>query len=226
MCALQLLLDLASDDRMGRDDFLPGATNAAALSAVDGWQRWPSGRMLICGPAGSGRTHLAALWAGEARARRLSGHTLKRPDWAPAYAVDDADGVAGGPDREEALFHLLNRAEADGAALLMTAQDTPGTWGLALPDLESRLLACPVARLDRPDDALLRMTLVKLCDERQLAIDEATLEFLLARMDRSLSFARRVVAALDHAALRLRKRVTRTMAADILATLQGPAPCR
>lgn len=224
MCALQLLLDLAADDRMGRDDFLPGATNAAALEVIDHWRDWPDARMLLCGPEGSGRTHLAAMWAAENAARRLSGATLSLPAWAPAYAIDDADAVAGAPEREEALFHLLNRARAEGAALLLTARDTPGTWGLTLPDLKSRLLACAVTFLDRPDDTLLRMTLVKLCDERQLALDEATLDFLMARMDRSLSFARRVVAALDHAALSRQKRVSRTMAADILAHLRSQ-PC-
>jgi chromosomal replication initiation ATPase DnaA len=220
MGARQLVLDLDTGPRLGREDFMPSQANAAALEAVDGWQEWPDLRMILAGPGGSGRTHLAAIWAADAGAAHLSGHTLALPEPARAYAVDDADAAAGNAAREEALFHLLNRAAAQRAPVLMTARDTPGTWGIALPDLNSRLLACAVTRLDRPDDTLLYMTLVKLGDERQLALDTATLDFLLARMDRSLSSAHRVIAALDHAAVSRQKRVSRALAAEVLAQMQ------
>ena len=212
----QLPLDLALPPRMGREDFLPAAPNATALAAIDTTPLWPQGRLLLHGPRGSGRTHLAAIWAAESRAARLSGATLALPEPAPAYAVDDADAVAGDPAREEALFHLMNRALAEGAPLLLTARDTPGTWGLALPDLQSRLLAMSTARLERPDDALLRMVLVKLFDERQIDVGEDTLAYLLRRIDRSLGAARDVVAALDRAALSRHRRVSRALACDIL----------
>jgi len=154
----------------------------------------------------------------------LRGDGFTRPDPAPAYAVDDADAVAGDPLAEEALFHLLNRAAADGATVLLTARDVPGTWGIALPDLDSRLRACPVVRMHRPDDDLLAMALVKLCDDRQLALDEPVLRYLVARLDRSLAAAARIVDALDRAALNRQKRVSRPMAADILAQMKH-TPC-
>ena len=215
----QLLLDLVPDPRLGRADFMVSPSNEAAFAAIDLWMDWPGRRMLITGPAGAGRTHLAAIWAAERGVPLVRGAGFTRPDPAPAYALDDADAVAGDPAAEEALFHLINRADADGAPLLMTARDMPGTWGVALPDLDSRLRACPVTRMDRPDDHLLAMALVKLCDERQLALDDHVLRFIVARLDRSLSAAARVVAALDAAAVHRQKRVSRPMAADVLAQM-------
>lgn len=216
----QLVLDLGAAPRMGREDFMQTEGNAAALQAVDSWPDWPERRMILAGPSGSGRSHLAAIWQTETRAAALSGLTLKLPEQAAAYAIDDADAVAGEPRREEALFHLLNRALAEGAPVLMTARDTPGTWGIALPDLQSRLLACAVTHLDRPDDTLLCMSLVKLGEERQLMLDPGTVDYLVARMDRSVSFAHRIVDALDYEAYSRQKRVSRTMAAEVLANLQ------
>lgn len=215
----QLLLDLAPDPRLGRADFMVSSSNATALAAIDRWADWPGGRMLVTGPAGAGRTHLAAIWAAERGVALLHGAGFARPDPAPAYALDDADAVAGDPAAEEALFHLINRADADATPVLLTARDMPGTWGIALPDLDSRLRACPVTRMDRPDDLLLTMAMVKLCDDRQLALDDHVLRFVVARMDRSLSMAAQIVAALDQAAVNRQKRVSRPMAAEVLAQM-------
>lgn len=220
----QLTLDLAPGPRFGRADFMVTAANADALAIADAVSDWPSGRMVVAGPAGAGRTHLAAIWAAERGVPLMRGAGFIRPDPAPAYALDDADAVAGDPVAEEALFHLLNRIDADAAPLLMTARDVPGTWGITLPDLDSRLRACPVTRMQRPDDDLLTMALVKLCDDRQLALDDHVLRFVVARMDRSLAAAAQIVDALDHAALNRQKRVSRPMAADILARMKH-SPC-
>lgn len=226
MIPRQLVLDLPAAQGMTRADFLPADSNRAALEAVDGWRDWPGGRLLLRGPAGSGRTHLAAIWAQDSGALWLPGATLALPPLPEpgatpprAYAVDDADSVAGDPAREEALFHLLSRAQSDGAAVLMTAGAAPGAWGLGLPDLESRLTACPVALLDRPDDDLIRMALVKLFDDRQLLVSPESVAYLVPRIDRSLAAARGVVEALDRAALSRHKSVSRALAAEILAGL-------
>ncbi|MCA8884358.1 MAG: chromosomal replication initiator DnaA [Rhodobacteraceae bacterium] len=205
---------------MTRADFLPAGCNADALAAVDRWHDWPDRRLLLCGPRGCGRTHLGRIWAADTQAPVLNGARLDSlPEPAPAYLVDDAHCVAGVAAREEALFHLYNRAEADAAPLMLTAPDTPGTWGVALPDLSSRLQTFAVTRLAAPDDELLYMVLIKLFDDRQLSVSPETVKFLTRRIDRSLRNAVQVVQALDHAALTLQKRISRAMAADVLAGL-------
>ncbi|MCA8880187.1 MAG: chromosomal replication initiator DnaA [Rhodobacteraceae bacterium] len=227
MTERQLPLDLAVPPRLSRADFLPAPANTAALAAVDAWRDWPGGRLLLRGTPGSGRTHLAAIWAAETGAVWLSGATLALPPLragrpAPrAYAVDDADQVAGDRPREVALFHLISRAQSDGAALLLTGSGAPGAWGITLPDLESRLQATAVAQLDRPDDDLIRMVLVKLFDERQVPVSVETVDYLVRRIDRSLAAAGAVVEALDRAALSRQKRISRTLAAEILAAPDG-----
>ena len=83
-------------------------------------------------------------------------------------------------------------------------------------DLNSRLRAVPVVALEPPDDPLLRALIVKLCTDRQLAIDEGTVSYLVTRIERSFAAARAVVARLDAAALRLRRPLTRALAAELL----------
>lgn len=209
---------------MGRRDFFVSPANAVALAMVDGWRDWPGGKLVLAAPRGAGKTHLASIWAAEAGALIL--HKADLLDSSP-YAlavwgrivVEDADDVAGDREAETALLHLFNMITQGDGRLLLTAAAEPARWPLALPDLASRLSAVPVARLSRPDDELLTAVLTKQFADRQIAVSPQVVDWLVARMTRSLGFARRLVAALDAAALAEGRAVTRALAAGVLDSL-------
>jgi len=204
--ARQRTLDLALPVAMAREDFFVAPANAAALALVEGWARWPEGKLLVVGPEGSGKTHLARLWAAESggcvvAAPALAAAELAALATAGRVAVDDAGAVAGDGGRERALLHLHNMlAEADGRLLLLDRRPARA-WGIGLPDLASRIEAAALARLGPPDDRLLAAVLVKLFADRQLAVAAGLVPYLVARMERSLAAAGRLVAALDALAL-------------------------
>lgn len=206
---------------MTRAEFFVSPANALALAALDGWQAWPGGKMLLMGPPGAGKTHLAQIWATETGAVLVPGAGLADAD-LPALAaagrvvVEDTVSVAGNPQGEAALFHLHNLLAQTGGALLLTADTPPRDWGLALPDLLSRMQAAPVTQIEAPDDVLLSAVLVKLFADRQLAVAPNLIPYLVARMPRSVGAARELVAALDAAALAQGRPVTRSLAAGLL----------
>ena len=216
----QLAFDLPSRPAMGRDSFFISPANALALAALDGWQGWPGGRMLLTGPAGAGKTHLAHVWVAETGAVIAAATGLKQAD-LPGFAdhgpvvVENADRLADQGD-EIALLHLHNLLAAQGAALLLTSTLPVRDWGLTLPDLASRLQAVAVTRLNPPDDVLLSAVLAKLFRDRQIAVAPTLIPYLLARMDRSFAAARDLVAALDALALAEGRPVTRALAAALL----------
>ena len=104
------------------------------------------------------------------------------------------------------------------AFLLITAPHRAGRLADRLPDLASRLRALPVVTLAAPDDAMLRAVLVKLFADRQLAVDDGLIGFLMVRIERSFAAARSIVAALDREALRRQRPVTRALAGEILGS--------
>lgn len=216
----QLAFDLPVAETFRREDFFVSPTNAPALAAVEAWRAWPGGKMLIVGPRGSGKTHLAHLWAQETGATLVRAAALAEAD-IPSLtaggpvAVEDAEAVAGSRAGEAAFFHLHNIV-TQGAALLVTAATPPRDWGLRLPDLASRLQAASLTRLDAPDDALLSAVLVKLFADRQIAVPPNLIPYMVQRMERSLNTARKLVAALDAVSLAQGRPVTRQLAADIL----------
>ncbi|WP_264473768.1 chromosomal replication initiator DnaA [Rhodobacter sp. Har01] len=205
---------------MRREDFVVTPANALALAQIDGWRAWPDGRMLLAGPPGAGKSHLAAIWAAETGAARIAAADLAAADLPvlaarPAVAVEDAEVLAQDPAGEAALLHLHNLLAGQGH-LLVTAAMPPRDWGIALPDLLSRLQAMPLVRLDPPDDALLSAVLVKLFADRQLAVSATLIPWLIARMPRSIGAARALVAALDARALAAGRAINPRLAAEIL----------
>ena len=219
----QLPLALPPLERHSRGDFLVTGANRLALAAIEGWRDWPSGKMLLIGPRGAGKTHLSAIWAAETGAARVTGADLTPADAgrlarAGAVLVEDAEALAGREGRERALFHLHNLLSLSGR-LLVTAASPPRDWGLHLPDLLSRMQATALTRIEPPDDALLQGVLAKLFADRQIEVTPALLSFLVARMPRSIGAARRLVAAIDGRALAVRRPVGIRLAADVLAEL-------
>jgi chromosomal replication initiation ATPase DnaA len=219
----QLTFDLITRNTLTRADFFVSASNAQALAALDGWPGWPGGKLVLAGPPGAGRSHLARIWAADTGARLVQGATLADTELpalaeAGAVAVDDADNVAGHPEAERALFHLHNLMAGSGR-LLLTARRAPRDWGLGLADLASRLEAAALARIEPADDPLLSAVLVKLFADRQIAVTPALISYLVPRLHRSVEAARNMVAQLDSAALSAGRPVTRALAAEILDRL-------
>jgi chromosomal replication initiation ATPase DnaA len=216
----QLVLDLPVEARFGREDFLVGDSNRDAFRLIERWPDWSDTVLQLAGPSGSGKSHLAAIWAERADARTVQAAAISMasvPDLAQAAALVIED-IDRGPLDEPALFHLVNRAREARTSILFTAARLLDPALIATADLLSRLRRAPLVALGPPDDTLLRAVFVKLFGDRQLVVDPNVVEYLVVRIERSLARAADVVSALDREALRRSRRITRAIAAEVLGT--------
>lgn len=213
----QLVLALDHAISFAREDFLEGPSNAKALALIDRWPDWPARLVALVGPEGSGKSHLASIWAQRSGARILSAKLLGETDLPSAFATGalvvedlDAEGL-----EERALFHLINLAREEQADVLFTARVAPSSFAVRIRDLASRLRALPVVSLAAPEDSLLRALIVKLAADRQLAVDASLVNYLATRIERSFASVRSAVERLDEEALRQHRPVTRALAAEL-----------
>ncbi|RWX75836.1 hypothetical protein EPK99_19340 [Neorhizobium lilium] len=213
----QLPLQFAHDPARSRDDLLVSERLAAAVSVVDDWPSWPSPVVILAGPVGSGKSHLAHIWRERSGATEI--HPLQGSDasvTAAAGPVLFEDAERRGFDETE-LFHVINSVRQNGHTLLMTSRMWPISWPVALPDLKSRLKAATVVEIGEPDEDLLAQVIVKLFSDRQLYIDDKLVLYIVNRMERSLGAAQTIVERLDRLALGRGTRITRALAAEVLS---------
>lgn len=188
-------------------------TNGEAVRALDAWPDWPGHALVLVGPEGSGKSHLAQSWARASDAVVFErGMALADLEGRPVL-VEDIDRRR---DRDEMLFHLINMAGVKGGGLLLTARKPPIQWKTELPDLRSRLNALTVAQIGAPDDALLRQVLEKFFRERSIRPGEDVYEYLLRRIERSIPAAHDVVRRLDEAADEQQRGISRVLAREVL----------
>lgn len=218
----QLPLEFDHDPASSRDDLIVSDRLSAAVAIVDRWPDWPSPVVILAGPTGAGKSHLAAIWADRAGARAVD---ATRPDPAVLETAARAPVLVEDIDRagfdETALFHLINAVREHGSALLITTRLWPAAWKVTLPDLASRLKAATVVEIAEPDEELLALVMVKLFADRQLVVDDRIISFLVARMERSLAAARRIVARLDQLALARGSKISRALAAEVMAEMEA-----
>lgn len=215
----QLVLDLPHRSALGAEDFLVSDCNAAAVAMIDGWPDWPSSVVAVAGPPGSGKSHLVNVWRTKSGAERLeapsvSENTIGRLESARALAIEHLEQGIGD---ERVLFHLLNLVREHKLSMLLTSRAPAGELPVTLPDLRSRLRALPFISIDPPDEALLRAVLVKHFMDRQLVVEPHVIGYIALHMERSMEAAATVVAEIDRAALASHRKISRALAAEILA---------
>jgi chromosomal replication initiation ATPase DnaA len=218
----QLPLEFGFPPSFAAADFLVSACNQNAFAWVEHWPHWNGPALAIWGPPGCGKTHLAHVWQARADAALIEAQRLPGADPArllPASGACVVDGIATAgfdAEGERTLLHLYNMIVERRGYLMLCAEMPPARWTLHLPDLRSRVLAAPVVTIEPPDDGLLESLLAKLFADRQLTVDRGTIIYIVTRMERSFDAARRLVDAIDRAALSQQRRPTLALVREVL----------
>jgi chromosomal replication initiation ATPase DnaA len=211
----QLILPLETRPALGREDFIVAPGNREAVAFVDAFPNWPAPAAALIGPAGSGKSHLAAAWAKRANAeiveaQGLNTDFLKRDPGS--VVIENIFATDADATRDRILFALLER----GGAVLFTAREPPSLWQATLPDLTSRYRAMLSFALWEPDDALLGALARKLFADRQVQVPDAVIAQMSRAIERSPAAVHAFVARADAKALSEKRPITVALVREIL----------
>lgn len=192
----QIPLNLRPEARHSFANFHVTPGNQAAVALLRARERWPSAAVLILGPTGSGKTHLGRAWQDKTKGEFID----------DAHVVDETD-----------LFDAINRALAGQISGLVLASDqAPTAWGVAMPDLKSRLNAMPTLTLAEHDEASLEPILRELFSQAGRAVGQDVVSFILRKTERSVDVLRDLVLELDVAAGSKKADLTKAFVAKYL----------
>jgi chromosomal replication initiation ATPase DnaA len=180
--------------------------NRDAWDLLTRWESWPGRTLVLVGPSGSGKSHMAAAWLSKISATH-----------AGALVLDDAEHYGD----DAALAFLLDQVRDGGGPALLIGRRPPSAWVTQLPDLHSRLLALPVATVGEPDEQLLRGVLERLCKVRFIKLSDEAGAYLARHMDRSFEAAHALVDRLDKEHTLASRPVSVKVAARALRALEG-----
>ncbi len=216
--AAQLVLPLPRHPpRYDRDAFLIAPTNDAAWRAAEAWLASADPSLIICGPPGSGKTHLATILA------ENDGWFIDWPDEAATPPPDAKIAIIDRlPADDPRLFlSMLEELTSAGLRTVLVGRGHPGEWAMGFQDLRTRLEAIPRASLDQPDEALLRAVISKAFGDRQIAVDAAVVEYAAPRLPRTFAAALAFVERADEEAARRKKKITVALAKEIVTAFEA-----
>lgn len=211
----QLVFEWPRDTALRPEDFFVSDANRVAADLIQTPDAWPDGKLVLTGPEGCGKSHLARVFQVNTDAMIVQAADLPdtlRPNGA--LVVEDMSALP--VNREETMFHLHNHMASANLPLLMTDRTAPARWDIALADLASRMQATTPVGIEDPDDMLLQVLIMKLFADRQVIPPASVVQFLSTRIERSYVAAQDIVARLDHAALVDKKPASVKMATALL----------
>jgi DnaA family protein len=182
----------------------------------------------LCGPAGSGKTHLLQATCAAASEQMRSGYVpladvarlgvgvLEGLPQLQCLCLDDVDRVVGELEWERGIFALLTELQESGGSLLLSAQVPPVLVDWALPDLGSRCAAATVFQLRVLDEDEQQAALQLRARLRGFELPQETLQWLRRRFPRDMRTLYELLDTLDEAALAAQRRLTVPFIREVL----------
>lgn len=205
----QLILDLRSIPSMGRNDYFVSDVNKEAVIWLDDWPNWTTFGFIVCGPLGSGKSHLAQVLKTLSNgciieAKDVSDQNIDQLSEKKCLIIENIELFTS----ETLLFHLYNMLLENKNNLMITSKLNMSQISFKLPDLKSRLLSLPQVNLGFPDDRLLKNLLIKQFLDKGILVEMDVIDYLIKRIDRSFEAISKLVSKIDFKSLEKAKKIT------------------
>ena len=204
----QLLPNFDFSKNYKKDDFFVSKSNFFAFNLLDTWPKWEKNIINVCGEKYSGKTHLSEIFLNKNKGKILDSkkfifneaHNLK------IYQNIILEDFNNDID-EESIFSLINFVDQNNKYLVINSLKPINEMNFNLKDLNSRAKNSLVAKIEDPDDQLIKVLLAKNFSDRQIKIDNKLIEFAVKRITRSYGKIFEFIYKIDEMSLKMKKSI-------------------
>ena len=204
----QLLLNFNFSKNYKKDDFFVSKSNFFAFNLIDTWPKWEKNIINVCGEKYSGKTHLSEIFLKKNKGKILNSkefifneaHNLRI--YQNIILEDFNNDI-----NEESIFSLINFVDQNNKYLVINSLKPINEMNFNLEDLKSRAKNSLVAKIEDPDDQLIKVLLAKNFSDRQIKIDKKLIEFAVKRITRSYGKIFEFIYKIDEMSLKMKKSI-------------------
>ncbi|NUY39146.1 chorismate synthase [Wolbachia endosymbiont of Litomosoides brasiliensis] len=150
--------------------------------------------LLLFGPKGSGKTHLAHIWQSINNAIFINVNDfIGEIGNSDAFILEDMQDIQD----EAMLLHCYNYMKENNKRLLITSSTSLKRLNFKLKDLSSRILSTISVKIPSASEELLRIMLMKRFSDKQLKINLKVINYILARIERSFCSVTKIIEKMD-----------------------------
>jgi len=216
----QLLLNFKFRKNYDKNDFFVSSSNFYAFTLVDTWPNWEKNIINICGERYCGKTHLAEIFLKKNKGKliNLKTENIKNLNDLRLFENIVIDNFDKNID-ENYIFTLFNFVDQNNKYLLINSEKPINEINFDLADLNSRAKNCLIAKIDTPDDELIKVLLSKSFSDRQIIINNKLIDFIAKRIARSYGKIFEFIYKIDEMSLKKKKSINLKTIKEVLGVL-------
>ena len=211
------------------NDFYVSNKNELAYKMIKKWPEWPNQVVYIYGSEKCGKSLVCKLWKDVSRGiyinkKNFMDKLIAQNDLTYIqdhnWIIDDVDYIISfeGNKYEEKILNLINIIKTSGKKnILMTSRKMPRLLDSGLQDLISRISSSTVIEMRDPDEILLKKIIEKYLNERNIQINNESLDYLINRIERSYKGALKVAKEIDIMSLEKKTKINKSFLKSILS---------
>ena len=213
----QLLLNFKFKKNYDKNDFFVSSSNFYAFTLIDTWPNWEKNIINICGERYCGKTHLAEIFLKKNKGKliNLKTENIKNLNDLRLFENIVIDNFDKNID-ENYIFTLFNFVDQNNKYLLINSEKPINEINFDLADLNSRAKNCLIAKIDKPDDELIKVLLSKSFSDRQIIINNKLIDFIAKRISRSYGKIFEFIYKIDEMSLKKKKSIDLNIIKNVL----------
>ena len=214
----QQLINFQFDKSYKNEDFFVSKCNFFAYSLLNSWPKWEKNILNIHGEKYCGKSHLSEVFIKKNKgiildAKKFEFNNETNLRYFQNIILENLNNDVD----ESIIFSLINFVDQNSKYLIINSSIPFSQMNFKLKDLISRSKNCLDAKIEKPDDELIKVLISKYLSDKQIKINKKLVEFAAKRITRSYGKIFEFIYKIDEISLKKKKSIDQKTIKEVLA---------